>query len=71
MKNILKFLNGKKSIIGGILSLLIWFLQTKQIIDADTSVFLFSLSGLLLGVGITHKISKRNDIKNNNSNGTV
>lgn len=63
MKSFWNWLNGKKTVIGGVLTLLIGFLQAKLIIDADTAFFLLSLTGLLLGVGISHKIVKAKKIE--------
>ncbi|MCA9497095.1 MAG: hypothetical protein KC589_09190 [Nanoarchaeota archaeon] len=55
MKKVFNFLNGKKTIIGAFASLVIGFLQLKGYIDNDTAMFLYSASGLLLGIGVVHK----------------
>jgi len=59
MKAIWNWLNGKKSVIGGLASLTVGFLQAKDIIDSETAVYLLSVSAIILGVGITHKIVKK------------
>jgi hypothetical protein len=54
----LSWLDGKKSVIAGIVSTLAGFAQAKGFIDADVTMLVLTLSGLLLGVGITHKVKK-------------
>jgi len=61
MKNLWNWLSGKKSVIAGILALTIGFLQVKHVLDEQTATFLLSLSALLLGVGVVHKIKKSID----------
>jgi hypothetical protein len=53
-----EWLNGKKTAIGGILATTIAFLNIKGVIDGDTATYLLSLSSLIIGVGVTHKVSK-------------
>jgi len=53
------WLNGKKSIIGGILSLTVGFLQAKNVIDGETATYMLAITGLILGIGIGHKIVKK------------
>ena len=57
-KNIMEWFDGKKTIIGAILMVTITFLQQKGYIDDMTAVYLGSLSTIILGVGIGHKILK-------------
>ena len=54
-----EFLNGKKTIIGSILSLTIGFLSIKQIIDEETATYLIALSALITGIGVGHKVIKK------------
>ncbi len=61
MKKVLEFLNGKKTVIGAILSILITYLKVKDIIDMDTATLLGSLSGLLFAFGVGHKVKKAVD----------
>lgn len=60
MKNLWNYFSGKKTVISAILSLIVGFLQTKSMVDPDTAMFVLSLIGLLMGVGIAHKIAKAN-----------
>ena len=54
----INWLDGKKSVIAGIVSTLAGFAQAKGMIDSDVSMLILTLSGLLLGVGIGHKVAK-------------
>lgn len=66
MKKVLLFLNGKKTAIGGIASQTIAFLTIKEVIDSDTATYLLSISGIILGWGLTHKTQKYYTEKNKN-----
>lgn len=59
MKDLWIWLNGKKTAIGGILATTIAFLNVKGVIDSDTATYLLSLSTLIIGVGVTHKMMKK------------
>lgn len=52
------WLSGKKSVIGGVCSLTVTFLQANDVINSQTAIYLASVSALILGVGITHKAFK-------------
>lgn len=55
---ILNWLNGKKTVIGALINTVTGFLGTKDVIDADTATLILTLSSILLGVGIIHKVGK-------------
>ncbi len=63
MKGLWEFLNGKKTVISAIASTTIAFLTIKGILDSETATYLLSLSTLLLGVGVTHKVVKYTEQK--------
>lgn len=58
MKAFWNWLSGKKTIIGAILSLLIGFAQAQEFIGGDLATLLLSLTALIVGVGVTHKVLK-------------
>ena len=58
MKAFWDFLSGKKTIIGGIFALIVGYLQTINVIDADLAQLLLGISALILGTGAVHKIAK-------------
>jgi len=51
--------DGKKTIIAAVVSLTAGFLQAKGLIDGEWATYILSLSTLLLGVGVTHKVIKK------------
>ena len=57
----IEYLNGIKTVIGGIACLTVGFLQNKLYIDGDTAMYLLSLSGLILGIGVSHKVLKKEE----------
>lgn len=58
MKGLAQFFSGKKTVIAGVASTTIAFATIKGWIDGDTATYLLSMSTLLLGVGVTHKVQK-------------
>ena len=56
MKKILDYLNGKKTLIGESVIILLLLFQSKMSPDLFTA--LISLAGLWTGVGISHKAAK-------------
>ena len=55
---IIQCLNGKKTMIGLSVSLVVFYLSVKQVIDSETATLLLSLSAIFTGVGVAHKVGK-------------
>ena len=53
-----RWLDGKKTIIGLILSALITFLSSEQYINENMTLLLGTISGIIFAVGIGHKAKK-------------
>lgn len=61
---VLTWLSGKKTVIGAVVNTVTAFLEVKEVIDKDTAMLVLTLSSILLGVGIVHKVQKFNKEKN-------
>ena len=56
--NIWNWFDGKKTVIGAIVSLITAYLIAKGWIGEAEQVLLLGLSTFLVGIGVTHKIKK-------------
>lgn len=58
MKNVWKWFDGKKTAIGGVLSLVTAYLMMKGWIGDAEQILMLGLSTIFLGIGLGHKALK-------------
>lgn len=63
MYNILKFLDGKKTIIVGIITTTVALLVLKGVIDNDIGVYIDTVTTLILGSAAIRTSQLRNDLQ--------
>ena len=63
LTKLIKLIDGHKTQLFALISLIIGFATTKGLLDADTSVFLLSIVSLLLGGSIYHAEKKKSVLK--------
>jgi hypothetical protein len=59
LKELIKLLDGKKTIIGAVLAFILFGAQGAGLIDQTTFDNLRSIVEVVLGVGLTHKLVKQ------------